>query len=78
MKSEAEKYLTGVGMADAKMMPDGSERNSMRMKGTWKEKWTELKTRLKGQKEESGRDKRKAKKGKANSFSRCIKKVINE
>ena len=37
LKSEAEKYLRGVGMTDIKMTQDGVERNSMRMEGTWKE-----------------------------------------
>ena len=73
LKSEAEKYLRGVGMTDIKMTRDGVERNSMRMEGTWKKQWTELKSRLKEQKEESRRDRFKAKKMQSEYFFKVDK-----
>ena len=68
LKSEAEKYLRRVQMTDIKMTQDGVERSSMRMEGTWKEHRTELKTRLKEQKEESRHDKYKTKKMQSKYF----------
>ena len=65
-------------MSDITMTQDGAERNSMKMEGTGKEQWTELKTRLKEQKRKN-QDviSTKQRKYKASTFSRWIKKVTN-
>ena len=60
-------------MKDIKMTQDGVERNSMRMGGIWKEQRTELKTRLKEQKEGSRSDKYKSKKMQGKCFFKIDK-----